>query len=135
MARITGIGGVFYRSKDREKTLAFYRDHLGVPADAYGASFPTTDPALKADTYTVWNPFPDDTTYLEPSGRDFMVNFRVDDLDGMLEKVRAGGCQIVGETESHAFGRFAWFLDPDGVKIELWQPNADLPDNAGNGAG
>jgi predicted enzyme related to lactoylglutathione lyase len=104
----------------------WYRDKLGMPADEYGAVFPwryKDDP--ESYGHTVWSPFDEDTEYFDPSESDFMINFIVDDLDGILEQLRAAGVEIIGEVQEFEYGRFGWILDPDGNKIELWEPPAD----------
>jgi predicted enzyme related to lactoylglutathione lyase len=126
MKKVTGIGGVFFRCSDPEMMREWYRDNLGVPADEYGAVFRWWNKDTpKRPGYTVWSPFDDDTEYFDPSESEFMVNFLVDDLDGMLEQLKAAGAEVVGEVQEYEYGRFGWVLDPDGNKIELWQP----PDN------
>ncbi|WP_022697088.1 VOC family protein [Euryhalocaulis caribicus] len=123
MAKVLGIGGVFFKCKDPAALAAWYRDHLGFDVtDGWnGTAFqPSKDDA--PDLRIVWGPFKQDTDYFQPSGREAMINFRVDDLQGVLEKVRAGGAELAGEIESYDYGRFGWFIDPEGYKIELWQP-------------
>jgi len=126
MKRVRGIGGIFFRSGDPEAMREWYKENLGVPADQYGAVFPWRD---KDDPerygHTVWSPFDEDTEYFDPSQSDFMINFIVDDLDGILEQLRSAGVEIVGEPQDFEYGRFGWALDPDGNKIELWEPPAD----------
>lgn len=129
MAKVTGIGGVFFKCRDLETTRTWYRDMLGITMkESEGASFAfrdDNDPARRS--FAVLGPFAADSEYFDPSNQPFMVNLRVDDLDGMLQRLTANGAQIVGETESYDFGRFAWVIDPDGVKLELWEPGDCLP--------
>ena len=129
MAKVTGIGGVFFKCRDVEQSKAWYRDLLGMPmSDDYGAAYPfrdDEDPERRG--YSVFGSFNARSRYFEPSDRGFMVNLRVDDLDGMLAKLRAAGAEIVGTVEEYDYGRFAWVLDPDGVKVELWEPGETLP--------
>ncbi|MCP5052903.1 MAG: VOC family protein [bacterium] len=123
MKRVTGIGGVFFKSKDPEKIKEWYKTHLGIKSDQYGGMFQWrkySDPEQTG--CTVWSPFKDDTTYFEPSGKPFMVNYRVKDLEKLLEVLKEEGVQIAGEMESYEYGKFAWIVDPDGTKIELWEP-------------
>lgn len=123
MARVLGIGGVFFKSDDPEKLGAWYKEWLGLPvAHPYGASMKHED--LPAGSLTVWSPFSSDTTYFEPSAKTFMVNLIVDDLDGCLSRVAAGGATVMDQREDGEFGRFGWFLDPEGNKVELWEPPA-----------
>jgi predicted enzyme related to lactoylglutathione lyase len=129
MAKVTGIGGVFFKCQDLEHTKGWYRDLLGMPLqDAYGAAFPfREDDTPETRGYSVFGPFSSRTRYFEPSDRGFMINLRVDDLDGVLTKLRSAGARIVGDTEEHDYGRFAWVVDPEGVKLELWEPSGDIP--------
>ncbi len=122
MAKVIGVGGVFFKTGDPQGLAAWYRDWLGLPVDETygGASFrPDTMPR---GGYTVWAPFQSSSTYFGPSAKPYMFNLVVDDLDGALAQVREGGAEIVGEIEEYEYGRFGWFLDPDGNKVELWEP-------------
>jgi predicted enzyme related to lactoylglutathione lyase len=114
MERVTGIGGVFFRARDPEALAAWYTEHLGVPdRDGY-VIFPES-----RDTH--WVPFPDDTTYW-PLEKGAMVSFTVRDLDAMLEQLRRAGVSVDGRIEDGEFGRFAWAVDPEGNRFELWEP-------------
>ncbi len=122
MAKVIGVGGVFFKTDDPQGLGAWYRDWLGVPIDETygGASF---RPEHMADGgYTVWAPFQSTTTYFSPSAKPYMFNLVVDDLDGALAQVTKGGGKVVGEVEDLEYGRFGWFMDPDGNKVELWEP-------------
>ena len=129
MAKITGIGGVFFKCRDIEAARNWYRDVLGAPMeDAYGAAFPfRNDDRPDERGYAVLGPFNDRTRYFEPSDRGFMINLRVDDLDGVLARLKAAGAQIVGDIEEYEYGRFGWVIDPEGVKLELWEPSGQVP--------
>ena len=127
MARVLGIGGVFFHSRDPKALQAWYHEHLGFPAcegDHPSVVFKfDEDIAAGRQGYAVWGPFPESTSYFEPSNKTFMVNFRVDDLDGMLADLRQKGIDIVdGPKDEAPYGRFAWIVDPEGTKIELWEP-------------
>jgi predicted enzyme related to lactoylglutathione lyase len=126
MQKVLGIGGVFFKSTDKAALAAWYRDNLGVPVDDnwHGAVFPwaANDPA--GDAATVWSPFAADSDYFAPSTKPFMINFRVADLDAMLAQLRANGCEVDDKVENSDFGRFGWVMDPDGNRVELWQPPA-----------
>ncbi|MDX1631078.1 MAG: VOC family protein [Thermoanaerobaculia bacterium] len=123
MAQVVGVGGIFFRSRDPESLGTWYREWLGVPVShPHGASFEPG--AVPRGGFTVWAPFDEETTYFEPSDRQFMVNLIVDDLEGALSQVREGGAEVVGEIEEYEYGRFGWFVDPEGNKVELWQPEA-----------
>lgn len=119
--RITGVGGVFVRSKDPKALAAWYRDVLGVPVEAWGgAMLPNNAPGRPP--YVVWSAFPQSTKYMDPSTREFMIDFAVDDLDAFLGKLKAKGVAVIKRDDSDPSGAFAWIIDPDGTKIELWQP-------------
>lgn len=121
MARVVGVGGVFFKSEDPDKLYKWYAEHLGFnKTDDPGVSFMTTD--LPADGFVVWSAFQADTKYFDPAKKQYMFNLIVDDLDGALQQVQAGGAELVGDVEAYDFGRFGWFMDPDGNKVELWEP-------------
>jgi len=121
MAKVLGVGGVFFRAHDPEGLGAWYQKCLGVPVEhPYGASFKPD--GMPPGGLTVWTPFDSSTTYFDPSDKEFMFNLVVDDVDGALEQVREGGAEIVGEVEDSDYGRFGWFIDPEGNKVELWEP-------------
>jgi len=125
MAKVVGIGGVFFKSEDPEKLGAWYRKWLGVPVEPpYGASF--RPESVPSSGFTVWGPFRKETEYFNPSRREFMFNLMVDDLDGAMAQVQEGGAEIVGEIMEEDYGRFGWFMDPEGNKVELWEPKAGL---------
>lgn len=115
MAKVTGIGGVFYKVADPAATRAWYAEHLGMDASEYGAM-------LTAAGTAVWNPFPAASDYFGPGDQPFMVNLRVEDLDALLTAMRAKGVELVGEPLDESYGKFAWVRDCDGLKVELWEP-------------
>ena len=119
--RVTGIGGLFFKTEDPETIKAWYGKHLGLPVDAYGCTFWWKDQDGK-DCSTQWSPFKKDTTYFAPSDKPFMMNFRVHDLEKLLETLEAEGVTVVGEMRTYEYGKFGWILDPEGNKIELWEP-------------
>ncbi|MFN6964634.1 MAG: VOC family protein [Pyrinomonadaceae bacterium] len=126
MAKITGIGGVFFKSTGDNKALAeWYRDRLGLELESWGGAILRWEND-KADDggLTVWTTAAPDTKWFAPSASSFMINYRVDDLDGMLAQLKDAGVEIVGGPESHENGKFAWIMDPDGNKVELWEPKA-----------
>lgn len=129
MHKVRGIGGVFFKSKDPEALKAWYAKHLGIPLDEHGfVSFPwTEDDGSARKGMTVWNPFENQTEYFKGSPREFMVNFVVDDVRGMLQQLREGGCNVDDEVQDDEYGIFGWVTDPDGTRIELWQPPAKMP--------
>ena len=124
MARITGIGGVFFKSRRDNAALAkWYQQHLGMElADFGGAVLRWPDDKADDGGLTVWHVAEKDSQWFSPSDSAFMINYRVDNLDELLAQLRAGGVDIVSGPESHENGKFAWIMDPDGNKIELWEP-------------
>ncbi|KPP80753.1 MAG: Glyoxalase/Bleomycin resistance protein/Dioxygenase family protein [Oceanicaulis sp. HLUCCA04] len=121
---VLGIGGVFVRSADPEASMTWYRDVLGLTLDQYGGiTFSHGEAAARYGdgARTIFARFKDDTGYFQPSTQPFMINLLVDDLDGLLERLKAQGVALIGEPEAYDYGRFAWIMDPDGVKIELWE--------------
>ena len=133
MARITGIGGVFFKSRRDNAALAkWYQQHLGMElADFGGAVLRWPDDKADDGGLTVWHVAERDSQWFSPSDSSFMINYRVDNLDELLAQLRAGGVEIVGGPESHENGKFAWIMDPDGNKIELWEPMMWDPKNKG----
>lgn len=126
MAKALGVGGVFFKSKDSARLAEWYRDCLGVPVEPpFGASF--SKDSMPPGSYTVWAPFQQDTDYFEPSTKEFMINLVVDDLRGALEQVRKAGATVMDKIDDHEFGLFGWFTDPEGNKVELWQPKQADP--------
>ncbi|MES2260445.1 MAG: VOC family protein [Pseudomonadota bacterium] len=121
MAKALGVGGIFFKSRNPQALMQWYQTHLGFPGDT--ADYASFQPeAMPAGASTLFSPFKDTTGYFAPSKRDFMLNLVVDDLEGALAQVVAGGAELVGDTQSFDYGRFGWFMDPDGNKVELWQP-------------
>jgi catechol 2,3-dioxygenase-like lactoylglutathione lyase family enzyme len=119
---VIGIGGIFFKARDPARLAAWYQRHLGLEVAGWGgASFPE-DPSRPG--YTVWSPFATDTDYFAPSRQAFMVNFRVDDLEGLLADLRAAGVWVDDRVEHSELGRFGWILDPEGNRVELWEPQA-----------
>jgi catechol 2,3-dioxygenase-like lactoylglutathione lyase family enzyme len=121
--RITGVGGIFVTSKDPAKLAAWYRDVLGIPIETWGGAALRYD-APRHPSVLVWNALPQGSRYLAPSTREFMIDFAVDDLDAFVARLRSKGVSILKRDDSDPSGTFAWILDPDGTKIELWQPKA-----------
>jgi catechol 2,3-dioxygenase-like lactoylglutathione lyase family enzyme len=119
MAKVTGIGGVFFRVADQAATVAWYRDHLGIEPEA---EYPCATLRWSGGETTVWAPFAEDTEYFGDRRQHLMVNYRVDDVDQMLEQLRARDVEIVGDPGDADNGRFAWAVDGDGHRFELWQP-------------
>ena len=124
MARVTGIGGVFLKCKgDSAALAAWYQKHLGLPLETWGGAILRWPDDKSGDGgLTVWTLADKDSQWFSPSDSAFMINYRVDDMDALLAQLRAAGIEVVGGPESHENGKFAWIMDPDGNKVELWQP-------------
>jgi len=124
MAKVLGVGGVFFKSPDPAKLFRWYSQWLGLPVETEsGVTFVSFSPlGMPSKGYTVWSAFPSHSSYFSPSEHEFMFNFVVDDLEQALSQVKAGNAQVVGDIEINDYGRFGWFMDPDGNKVELWQP-------------
>ena len=122
MKRVTGIGGIFFKSPDPKRLGAWYRDHLGLDVADWGGAVFQWGGSGSEPGMTVWSVFGQDARKMDPSPAPFMVNFRVDDLDALLAVLRGEGCTVLDDTESSDFGKFGWVIDPDGNKVELWEP-------------
>jgi catechol 2,3-dioxygenase-like lactoylglutathione lyase family enzyme len=126
--RILGIGGVFFKSANRDQTREWYSKHLGLADKGGGAMLPWRehdDP--QKEHVTVWSVFPASTDYFNPGHAPFMINYIVDDMDGLLDRLKEEGVKIDPKRMDESYGRFAWIYDPDGNKIELWQPLPEKP--------
>ena len=119
--RVTGLGGFFFKTKDPNSIKNWYNKHLGLDTDQYGCTFWWKDKEGN-DCSTQWSPMNNDTTYFEPSKSNFMMNFRVENLVELLAILREEGVTVVGDIQEFEYGKFGWILDPDGNKIELWEP-------------
>jgi predicted enzyme related to lactoylglutathione lyase len=128
MAKATGVGGVFLRAKDPDALYRWYEQHLGIPRSADGAFMFMGE---QAQGVTVFAFFPMETDYFGPGNKAVMINFRVDDLDGVLKRLRAAGVEVDARQEDYSYGRFGWFADPEGNRVELWEPkDGDSAENA-----
>ena len=119
--RVTGIGNIFLKSANPDKTKEWYHNHLGLNTDPYGCTFWWQDKEGN-DCSTQWSPFKDDTTYFAPSQKEFMINFRVDDLEALQQKLKEAGVNILDEIAVYDYGKFLHILDIEDNKIELWEP-------------
>jgi catechol 2,3-dioxygenase-like lactoylglutathione lyase family enzyme len=123
--KILGIGGILFKSADAKQAREWYGKHLGLADKGEGAILPWLDKGEPhTERMTVWGVFPATTKYFDPGKGSFMVNYIVDDLDALLERLKGEGVKIDPKRQNEAYGRFAWIYDPDGNKIELWQPPA-----------
>ena len=120
--RVTGIGGVFFKTKDPKAVKDWYNRHLGLNTDQWGCTFWWKDKDGN-DCSTQWSPFKDDTKHFEPSKKDYMMNYRVENLEELLETLKAEGVTVIDEIQKVEEGKFGWIMDLEGNKIELWEPN------------
>ena len=125
MARVTGIGGVFLKAKDPKALSAWYGEHLGISISDYGgANLLWSDEIPSGTGMTVWSLFPENTSYFGSGPQTAMINYRVDDLNGLLEQLTSAGVTIDPKRDDSEYGRFAWIIDSEGNRVELWQPPA-----------
>lgn len=124
MKKVSGIGGVFFKCKDPDKLKEWYRTHLGLDTDKYGTNFEWRQGADSTRKgFTQWSPFSATTKYFEPSTKDFMINYRVENLKELVEQLKKDGVVITDTIESVEYGKFVHIMDLEGNKIELWEPN------------
>ncbi|AYA37523.1 VOC family protein [Hymenobacter oligotrophus] len=126
MKKVTGIGGIFFKCQDPAQVREWYKTHLGLDTNPYGASFAwrdDADPTKQGSTQ--WSPFAETSTYFEPSAKEFMINYRVENLEALVAQLRTEGVTILDEIEASEYGKFVHILDPEGNKIELWEPADD----------
>lgn len=124
MKKVTGIGGIFFKCENPEKIKEWYKTHLGLDTDQWGTNFEWRhgDDSTKYG-FTQWSPFSENSKYFEPSTKEFMVNYRVENLEELLEELKKQGVTIIDEIETFDYGKFVHILDPENNKIELWEPN------------
>lgn len=126
MKKVIGIGGIFFKSQNPKELAAWYKKHLGVPIDESfnGYSFQWNEDQQRPNNgYTIWSPFKETTEYMNPSDKDFMFNFIVEDLEALLGALKTDGITPIGEITKTEFGKFSWVVDPENNKVELWEPN------------
>ena len=126
MQRVTGIGGVFFHARDAVALRAWYQEHLGIDIEEWGGAVFTWADGEGQPTpgSTVWSIGAADSDHFAPSSAPFMVNYRVADLASLVEALKAEGCDVLDKTEESEYGKFAWVMDPEGNKVELWEPPA-----------
>ena len=123
MKKVTGIGGVFFKCKDPKKVTEWYQKHLGLKTNPYGATFEWYEGADSTKKgQTQWTPFAENTKYFAPSTKDFMINYRVENLEALVEELKKEGVTILDNIESYDYGKFVHILDAEGNKVELWEP-------------
>lgn len=123
LKRVTGIGGIFFKSKDPKKLKEWYQKHLGLNTDAYGTVFEWRQAADSTKKgFTQWSPFNETTKYFEPSTKDFMLNYRVADMEALVAELKKEGVTVLDTIETYDYGKFVHIMDIEGNKIELWQP-------------
>ena len=122
--KVTGIGGIFFKCKDAKKMREWYEANLGMNTDKYGAVFEWRQGADSSKKgFTQWSPFTEKTRYFEPSTKDFMINYRVENLEKLIEELKKNGVTVVDSIETVEYGKFVHIMDIEGNKIELWEPN------------
>jgi len=121
--RVTGTGGIFFKTKDPDKAKEWYAKHLGLATSPYGSSFEFRN-AYRPDeiNYLQWSPFKEDTDYFNPSEKEFMINYRVQNIDALVEKLKLDGVVVLDDVETYDYGKFVHIMDHEGNKIELWEP-------------
>ncbi|MDP4117310.1 MAG: VOC family protein [Bacteroidota bacterium] len=125
MEKVIGIGGIFFKSENPQKLIDWYKNYLGLPVLPDGTvAFVNNNPPFNPD-YTVWSPFPEKTDYFSPSNSQFMINFKVMNLKLMISELKEKGIQPLEDIKEFEYGKFAWIMDPEGNKIELWEPAKD----------
>lgn len=123
MKKVTGIGGIFFKCKDPNKVKEWYKEHLGVDAGQYGASFEWYEDAEgKTKGLTQWNTFTETTKFFDPSTKEFMINYRVENLEALVEELKKEGVTILDKLETYDYGKFIHILDVEGNKVQLWEP-------------
>ena len=124
MKRVTGIGGIFFKARDAEAMRAWYKTYLGIDVQPWGgAAFSWAgDDGAPTTGSTIWNIAAADSDDYAPGSAPFMINYRVADLDALLAALRAEGCNVLSKTDDSEYGKFGWVIDPEGNKVELWQP-------------
>jgi predicted enzyme related to lactoylglutathione lyase len=126
MKRVTGIGGIFFKAKDADTLRAWYKEHLGIDVQNWGGTAFTWTDANGNPTggMTVWSVAPETSNQFAPSNAPFMINYRVEDLYAVVAALKAEGCNVLDKIDDSDYGKFAWVIDPEGNKVELWQPPA-----------
>jgi predicted enzyme related to lactoylglutathione lyase len=126
MKRVTGIGGIFFKAKDAPALASWYKQHLGIDVQVWGgAAFDWTDDDGKpVGGTTAWSIVPEDSTQFAPGNASYMVNYRVADLRALINALKEEGCNVLDKTDESEYGKFGWVIDPEGNKIELWEPPA-----------
>ncbi len=132
--RVTGIGGIFFKVKDPNATKSWYQQHLGLNTDAYGTTFEWRSSENPSQLgFSQWSPMKDDTDYFQPSEKDFMVNYRVENLEELVSELKKEGVIVLDEIAVYDYGKFVHILDPDGHSVELWEPVDHVYDGIVNG--
>lgn len=127
MKKVTGIGGIFFKCENPEAIKKWYSENLGLGVDAYGSNFiwrQAGNPEKKG--HTQWSPMSSETDYFGPSQKDFMINYRVANLEKLVDELRRNGVEVVDEIETFEYGKFVHIMDPEGHKVELWEPNDEV---------
>lgn len=136
MKKVTGIGGIFFKCKDPKKVSEWYARHLGLKMNPYGSVFEWHQGADSTKKgFTQWSPFSEKTKYFEPSAKDFMINYRVENLEALVAELQQNGVTVLDSIETYNYGKFVHLLDIEGNKIELWEPNDPVYEKMGRDMG
>ncbi|HEX7458267.1 MAG TPA: VOC family protein [Ginsengibacter sp.] len=122
MKKVTGIGGIFFKCKNPEMVKEWYSKNLGLITYEHGSTFEWIDGTTNRKAYTQWSPFGDATNYFEPSSKEFMINYRVENIEELVKELKVNGINVLDEIETYDYGKFVHILDPENNKIELWEP-------------
>jgi len=122
MKKVTGIGGIFLKCKDPKAINEWYKTHLGFDTTPYGTSFEWLEKDSGKEGITQWNTFPEESDYFQPSEKDFMINYLVDNLDALVQELKGQGVTLVDQVAVYSYGKFVHIIDPEGNKIQLWEP-------------
>ena len=120
--KVIGVGGIFFESESTDELKSWYQKNLGFDTNEYGALFNFNDKSNEKPAYLNWSPMKKPVDYFKPSNKSFMINYRVDNLNALLITLKKNGVNQIGETETYSYGKFAWIMDPEKNKIELWEP-------------
>lgn len=125
MKRVTAIGGIFFKCENPEQVNEWYKIHLGIKTSPYGAKFDWKDAESNKKGYTLWSPFKESTEYFEPSKKEFMINYHVENIETLVEELKKEGVTVLDEVTTYEYGKFVHILDPEGNKIELFEPTEE----------
>ena len=133
MKKVTGIGGIFFKCKNPVLIREWYSKNLGIKTDEYGSTFEWIQADRGKKGFTQWSPFDEETKYFQPSSKEFMINYRVEDIESLVKELKLGGITVLDEIETFEYGKFVHILDPENNKIELWEPGDEESEKLASG--